>query len=49
MDSFGRGDRMNLVFYEMKNRMPMYIFSLNEKNSIVNTVKGDFNGTRVTV
>lgn len=33
----------------MENHMPMYIFSLNEKNSIVNTVKGDFNGTRVTV
>ncbi len=33
----------------MENRMPMYIFSLNEKDSIVNTVKGDFNGTRVTV
>ena len=33
----------------MVNHMPMYIFSLNEKNSIVNTVKGDFNGTRVTV
>ena len=33
----------------MENRMTMYIFSLNEKNSIVNTVKGNFNGTRVTV
>ena len=33
----------------MENHMPMYIFSLNEENSIVNTVKGDFNGTRVTV
>lgn len=33
----------------MENHMPMYIFSLGEKNSIVNTVKGDFNGTRVTV
>jgi len=33
----------------MENHMPMYIFSLNEKNSIVNTIKGDFNGTRVTV
>ncbi len=33
----------------MENRMPMYVFSLNEKDSIVNTVKGDFNGTRVTV
>lgn len=33
----------------MENHMPMYVFSLNEKGSIVNTVKGDFNGTRVTV
>ena len=33
----------------MENRMPMYVFSLNEQNSIVNTVMGDFNGTRVTV
>jgi uridylate kinase len=33
----------------MENHMPMYIFSLNEKDSIVNTVKGKFNGTRVTV
>ena len=33
----------------MENHMPMYVFSLNEKNSIVNTVKGDFSGTRVTV
>jgi len=33
----------------MENRMPMYIFSLNEPGSIVNTVNGNFNGTRVTV
>lgn len=33
----------------MENHMPMYIFSLNEPGSIVKTVKGDFNGTRVTV
>ncbi|MCR5687666.1 MAG: UMP kinase [Lachnospiraceae bacterium] len=33
----------------MENRMPMYIFSLGEKNSIVNTVRGNFNGTKVTV
>lgn len=33
----------------MENRMPMYIFSLNEPGSIVKTVNGDFNGTRVTV
>lgn len=33
----------------MENHMPMYVFSLNEKDSIINTVKGKFNGTRVTV
>ncbi len=33
----------------MENHMPMYVFSLNEENSIVRTVQGDFNGTRVTV
>lgn len=31
------------------NKVPMWVFSLNEKNSIVNTVKGNFNGTKVTV
>ncbi|MCR4895149.1 MAG: UMP kinase [Lachnospiraceae bacterium] len=31
------------------NHMPMWVFSLNEENSIVNTVRGDFNGTKVTV
>ncbi|MCD8381162.1 MAG: UMP kinase [Lachnospiraceae bacterium] len=31
------------------NRMPMWVFGLNEENSIVNTVKGDFHGTKVTV
>lgn len=31
------------------NRMPMWVFSLNEENSIVNTIKGTFNGTKVTV
>lgn len=31
------------------NKMPMWVFGLNEENSIVNTVKGDFNGTKVTV
>lgn len=31
------------------NKMPMMVFSLNEENSIVNTVKGKFNGTKVTV
>lgn len=32
-----------------ENKMPMWVFALNEENSIVNTVKGKFNGTKVTV
>lgn len=31
------------------NRMPMWVFGLSEENSIVNTVKGKFSGTKVTV
>ncbi len=31
------------------NKMPMWVFALNQENSIVNTVKGKFNGTKVTV
>ncbi len=31
------------------NKMPMRVFGLNEKNSIVNAVKGEFRGTKVTV
>lgn len=31
------------------NHMPMWVFGLNEENSIVNTIKGTFNGTKVTV
>ena len=33
----------------MENHMPMYVFALNEKNSIVNAVNGKFSGTIVTV
>ena len=33
----------------MENKMPMLVFGLNEKNSIVNTIEGSFRGTRVTV
>ena len=33
----------------MENHMPMYVFALNEENSIVNAVSGRFNGTVVTV
>lgn len=31
------------------NKMPMWVFGLNEENSIVNTVKGNFTGTKVTI
>lgn len=31
------------------NKMPMWVFGLNEENSIVNTVNGNFTGTKVTV
>lgn len=31
------------------NKMPMWVFGLNKANSIVNTVHGDFDGTKVTV
>ncbi len=31
------------------NHMPMWVFGLHEENSIVNTVKGTFHGTKVTV
>ncbi len=31
------------------NKMPMWVFGLNEENSIVNAVQGNFNGTKVTV
>lgn len=31
------------------NKMPMWVFSLNEENSIVKTMQGEFNGTKVTV
>lgn len=32
-----------------ENHMPMYVFALNEENSIVNAVSGKFNGTKVIV
>ncbi len=31
------------------NKMPMWVFDLNEENSIVNAMTGKFNGTKVTV
>ena len=31
------------------NKMPMWVFGLNEENSIVNTMNGNFSGTKVIV
>ena len=31
------------------HKMPMWVFGLNEENSIVKTMKGEFTGTKVTV
>ena len=33
----------------MENKMPMYVFALNEENSIVKALGGEFSGTKVTV
>ena len=33
----------------MENKMPMLVFALEEENSIVNTINGNFTGTKVTV
>ena len=33
----------------MENKLPLLVFGLKEENSIVNTVIGDFSGTKVTV
>ena len=33
----------------MENKMPMYVFGLNEEDSIVKAMIGEFNGTKVTV
>ena len=40
---------MTASILAMENKMPMYVFGLNEENSIVNTVNGTFTGTKVTV
>ena len=33
----------------MENKMPMLVFGLEEENIIVNTVRGNFTGTKITV
>ena len=33
----------------LEQKMPMLVFALEEKDSIVNAVRGNFSGTKVTV
>ncbi len=33
----------------MENKMPLLVFGLNEENSIINAMSGNFSGTKVTV
>lgn len=33
----------------MENKVPMLVFGLNDENSIVHTVNGNFSGTKVTI
>ncbi|MDE6904401.1 MAG: UMP kinase [Lachnospiraceae bacterium] len=33
----------------MENKLPMYVFALNEEDSVVKAITGNFNGTKVTV
>ena len=33
----------------MENKMPMLVFKLNEKDSIINAISDKFNGTKVNV
>lgn len=40
---------MTASIIAMEQKMPMYVFSLNEEDSIVKAISGKFNGTVVTV
>ncbi|MBP5565678.1 MAG: UMP kinase, partial [Lachnospiraceae bacterium] len=40
---------MTASILAMENKIPMWVFPLFEDNSIVNTLYGTFNGTKVTV
>ena len=44
-----QGVDMTASILARDNKMPMWVFALHEENSIVNTMKGKFNGTKVTV
>ena len=54
--SIGEVSEKNLEVVDMTasilardNKMPMWVFGLNEENSIVNALNGPFKGTKVTV
>ncbi len=40
---------MTASIIAMEQKMPMYVFSLNEEDSIVKAISGKFNGTKVCV
>ena len=40
---------MTASIIAMEQKMPMYVFSLNEEDSIIKAISGKFNGTVVTV
>lgn len=40
---------MTASIMAMEQKIPMFVFGLNEENSIVNTVKGNFMGTKIIV
>lgn len=40
---------LSATVLSLENKMPMLVFALDEENSIINAVSGEFNGTKVTV
>ena len=40
---------LSATVLSLENKMPMLVFALEEENSIVKAVSGEFNGTKVTV
>jgi uridylate kinase len=40
---------LSATIMALENKMPMLVFALNEEDSIINSVNGRLNGTRITV
>ena len=40
---------LSATIMSLENKMPMLVFALNEEDSIINSVNGRLNGTRITV